>query len=101
MKRCPHCQNPAITFSEWGSGLNAFRTRCRSCGTALKATKATYIAALITFAVVLAALFFIEPWAKSEGVRHYTFRHVIVGGLAMLVAAVSYRFCGYALNDKQ
>ncbi len=95
MKKCPHCQKTAISFVEWGQGVNAFRTRCRSCGAKLKATPATYWAALVCFVVILGLIFLLAPWAESEGIRRYTFQHVIIAGIAVAVCGLAYRFCGY------
>jgi hypothetical protein len=97
MKKCPHCAGDAIGFADWGTGLNAFRTRCRSCGITLKATRNTYWAVLITFLALIGsvtALAFVVD-KRYEGVARLS-----VIPLAIGVSALAYRFCGYKKHEK-
>lgn len=97
MKKCPHCHESAIGFVEWGQGLNAFRTRCRSCGQALRATKATYVAALVTFIAVVGGVVALAFTADAKGMN---LPRLTVIPIAIGVSLIAYRFCGYEKNDE-
>jgi hypothetical protein len=39
------------------------------------------------------------PMAEKEGVNRFTFKRVLIGGIAIVFCGFGYRFCGY-LKDK-
>jgi hypothetical protein len=98
--KCPHCKNKAIGFLEWGQGLNAFSTICQNCGIRLKATKGTYIAALVCFMVLLGMIFILAPIFEKEGMSRFSFRHGIMAIAVVVVGGVASRFCGYRTAEE-
>ena len=96
MKKCPCCNGRAIGFGEWGAGLNAFRTICRSCGVPLKATKATFVAAITTFVVVMGAVVLLALSSESSTERY---ARMAIIPIVLGVTLVAYRFCGYERNE--
>lgn len=97
--KCPHCQKQAIAFSQWCQGANAFRTKCVSCGTKLKATKSTYLAALISAVIILAITLWLLVWAEEVGLSRRGLKLLILVGAGIPIGAVAYRFCGYNKDE--
>lgn len=73
--------------------MNAFRTNCRSCGIPLKATKATYVAALTTLVIVAACVILVA--SSTDASNEKNMRRATVIPLAILASVIAYRFCGY------
>ena len=52
---CPHCENKAITFYQWSKGIHWIKTSCNECGTSLIASGTTFLLAVLSIVIAVAA----------------------------------------------
>ncbi|MDP6544901.1 MAG: hypothetical protein QGH60_12980 [Phycisphaerae bacterium] len=52
--QCPKCRNKAIGFINWAKGMRWYKTKCDSCGQALKANRVTIIGIILTIIIGVA-----------------------------------------------
>ncbi len=95
MRNCPNCQRKPITFYSWGQGFNAFRTRCQHCETHLSATATTYVFASASLACLVVGGLMALPFAEQFDAGEPRLLIAIPVAVGILLAAVSYWFCGY------
>ncbi|MEZ5302132.1 MAG: hypothetical protein R3F11_16050 [Verrucomicrobiales bacterium] len=99
--KCPCCHRTAATFSSWGNGVNAFRTRCDECGKALRSTN-TWLAVL-GGVVGMGAVFTLGSFLYQTGTGSESQRDaLVVGGLltsAFLTLMLGWFFGGYQQNS--
>ena len=96
---CPACGKQAITFSAWGHGINAFRTRCMNCGAELRGNKIVvwgFVATLIVLAATIVLVLSLMPPGANDGV----YRFLAVVPPALICGAAIYWLGGYELRKK-
>ena len=96
---CPACGKPAITFSAWGRGVNAFRTRCMNCGASLKGNRTVVWGFVLTMAVLAGTILLVIP-AMSKGTDDRAVKILVIVPIALVCAAVVWWFGGYELREK-
>jgi predicted RNA-binding Zn-ribbon protein involved in translation (DUF1610 family) len=91
--KCPSCGEQAIGFGEWARGHEAFKTNCRKCGVALKASAGTWLSLAIGLALILALVFGADAilGEMGRGAR----RFLVALPLALACGAVGWLVGGY------
>ncbi len=97
--KCPSCDKQAITFSAWGSGINAFRTQCMNCGVKLKGNKVVVWGFTLTMSFVTATIVLVIASIKP-GADDGVIRFVTCAVPAAIGVLIVYRLGGYDRVEK-
>ena len=96
--KCPKCNEQAIPFQRWGSGLNAFNYNCDSCGVRLKANSTTKYGFIATITVTVAA-FVAIILLDADPSRGSLIRFLGLFVPIFIGAAVTYVIGGYHADE--
>jgi len=75
--KCPACQERAISFGDWGRGLNAFIHVCPHCGSQLRATRSTIILFILMVISIPGLIYLSECAADHFDIHRESQRRMI------------------------
>jgi len=98
-KQCPECKNKAIGFFNWAKGMRWYKTKCDSCGRALKANGGTLTSVILmmTSAVIVGGWI---GWSMAATKESPVVRSLIALGGIVVVGTVIWFTGGYVAADE-